>query len=308
MFEDFEIDCEALARWLSARHPACSDVKISDLRKSSGGFSNITVMGDLAWRRAGKPEKTGVVIRVQPNRAALFPDCDITVQYHCMEKLAGSDVPVPRLLGIELDATILGAPFYLMERIDGRVPPENPPYHVAGWLRDLSRDQQRSHWLAGLDAIALINRVDWKNRGFEFLLPSSGDTPLERTLAYYLKCLRWSEAQSRKYPHLHAAYAWLSKHKPRDEPVALVWGDAKLGNCIYCDGKLAGVLDWENVRLGNPVDDLSWWIMLDSSLCKGYDLPRLEGFPSCEESVAHWERASGFSARDLPYYEVLSAW
>jgi hypothetical protein len=48
--------------------------------------------------------------------------------------------------------------------------------------------------------------------------------------------------------------------------------------------------------------------MLDQSLCTGYGLPRLAGLPSREETVAHWERASGLSARDLPYYDVFAAW
>ena len=101
---------------------------------------------------------------------------------------------------------------------------------------------------------------------------------------------------------------WLEAHAPRHEAVSLSWGDAKLGNCVFKDGQLSGMLDWERPALANPVDDLSWWLMLDESLCTGYGVPRLAGLPSREETVAHWERASGFGAQDLPYYDVLSAW
>jgi aminoglycoside phosphotransferase (APT) family kinase protein len=92
------------------------------------------------------------------------------------------------------------------------------------------------------------------------------------------------------------------------EPVALLWGDAKLGNTLYHQGRVAAALDWEQAALGNPVDDLAWWLMLDQATSSGYGVPRLAGLPSREETVAHWEQASGCSARELPYYEVFAAW
>jgi aminoglycoside phosphotransferase (APT) family kinase protein len=107
---------------------------------------------------------------------------------------------------------------------------------------------------------------------------------------------------------LHAAYRWLLAHQPVDQPLALSWGDAKLGNCVFHQGRVAAALDWEMAALSNPVDDLAWWLMLDESLSTGYGLPRLPGLPSRAQSIARWERVSGHSARDLPYYEVFAAW
>src|SRR5690606_26617607 len=136
-----------------------------------------------------------------------------------------------------------------------------------------------------------------------------GRTALAQQLDYYRDAVEWAERLHRPYPHLHRAYQWLVENQPVDEPLALSWADAKLGNCVYHDdGRLVGVLDWEQATLASPVDDLAWWLMLDESLCTGYGLPRLAGLPSREETVAHWERASGFSARHLPYYDVFAAW
>ena len=118
-----------------------------------------------------------------------------------------------------------------------------------------------------------------------------------------------AESLQRPYPHLHAAHEWLVAHQPADEPLALSWGDAKLGNVVYADdGRVAGALDWEQATLASPVDDLAWWLMLDQSTSTGYGVPRLAGLPTREETIEHWERASGFSARHLPYYDVFAAW
>lgn len=308
MIGELERVAELLGRWLEGRHPACAPVRVTGLRRSEGGYSNVTVLGSLDWRQDGRPQSLDIVLRVQPPSSSVYPDCDVTRQYRVMQALAGSEVPVPVLLGLETDAALLGAPFYVMQRIEGRVPNENPLYHLQGWFHDLSHEELRRHWFSGIDTIAAVARVDWQARGLEFLRPPAGRTPLAQQLDYYREAVRWAESLGRPYPHLHGAGDWLVANQPADEPMALSWGDAKLGNCVYVDGRVVGALDWEQATLANPVDDLAWWLMLDESLCTGYGLPRLAGLPTREETVAHWERASGCSARDLPYYDVFAAW
>ncbi|MCU0969471.1 MAG: phosphotransferase family protein [Rubrivivax sp.] len=308
MIDDFDELARRLAAWLEERHPERAPVTVTKLERSDAGYSNVTVLGELAWMRDGAPQAQPVVLRVQPPLSSVYPDCDIVRQYRVMEGLAGSDVPVPRLLGLEADPARLGAPFFLMERIEGRVPNENPLYHLEGWFHDLSADERRRHWFSGIDTLAAVARVDWRARGLDELCPPAGQSPLERQLAYYRDAVAWAERLGRPYPHLHAAYAWLVANQPTDEPMALSWGDAKLGNCVYRDGRVVGALDWEQATLASPVDDLAWWLMLDESLSTGYGVPRLAALPAREETVAHWERTSGFSARHLPYYDVFAAW
>lgn len=308
MIDDLEQVAALLARWLAQRHPARAPVHVAGLKRSDGGYSNITVVGELRWTVAGTAQTLPIVLRVQPQAASVYPDCDIVRQYRVMQALEGSEVPVPRLLGLETDAALLGAPFFLMARIDGRVPNENPLYHLEGWLHELPTDELRRHWFSGIDTIAAVARVDWRARGLAFLLPPAGRTPLAQQLEYYRKAVAWAEELGRPYPHLRSAHAWLAANQPSDEPVALSWGDAKLGNCVYRDGRVVGALDWEQATLAHPVDDLAWWLMLDESLSTGYGVPRLAGLPAREETVAYWERASGCSARDLPYYDVFAAW
>lgn len=305
MLQDMTFVAEQLTHWLRTQGEAHSEV--SELRPSSGGYSNITLLGTL--RTPDGTSSRDIVVRIQPQGAAVYPDCDVQTQYRTMALLQNSGLPVPTLHGLETGTEPLGAPFFIMGRLPGRVPEENPLYHLEGWFNELTPDQQRQHWFAGVDGFAQLAQLDWQALGFDFLRPPPGTTPLQHQLAYYEHMLHWSEGLSgQPYELLRRGLKWLQQHQPQDEPIALSWGDAKLGNCVFQEGRLTGMLDWERPALANPVDDLSWWLMLDQSLCTGYGIPRLAGLPSREETVAHWEQASGFSARDLPYYDVFSAW
>lgn len=298
----------ALADWLGRRHADASAVAVSGLTQASGGYSNVTLTGELSWRRGGVPERGGIVVRMQPPGDAVFPDCDVARQYRTMQALAGSAVPVPALLGLQETASPIGAPFFVMRRVDGRVPNENPLYHQQGWLHDLDAGAQRAHWFAGIDTVAAVSRIDASAPAFDFLRPPPGVTPLAHGLAVGGRHLAWAERLGRPYPALRAAERWLLAHQPGEQAVALSWGDAKLGNCVFRDGRVVAALDWETAALSSPVDDLAWWLVHDESLSAGYGVPRLAGLPAREETVAHWERASGHHARDLDYYEVLAAW
>ena len=91
--------------------------------------------------------------------------------------------------------------------------------------------------------------------GLGFLQPPAGTTALARQLEYYRRAVLWAESLGRPYPHLHAGYRWLVANQPADNTLALSWGDAKLGNCVFRDGRLVAALDWELATLAHPVDD-----------------------------------------------------
>lgn len=299
---------DRLTAWLAVRHPDASNIRIPKVEPPGQGYSNETWMLDLVWERNGAQETRPLVLRLQPTGIGLFPEYELSIQYRCMEKLAGTDVPVPRLLGFAGPDSPLGPPFYLMERLPGRMVRENPLYHLEGWLHDLPASGQRAVWFAGIDAIARVNRLDWHTLGFDFLdRRSAGQSHLDEQLAGQRRFLGWVEAQAEPYPRLRRALEWLESHRPGEEAVGLCWGDSKIGNMLFEDERCVGLLDWEMARLGDPVDDLAWYITLDRALSAGYGVPRLPGFPPCAETVAHWEKISGRSARRLPYYEVLCA-
>jgi aminoglycoside phosphotransferase (APT) family kinase protein len=296
---------EKINRWLANKQS--DPQKVISLQAANGGYSNITLVGELNSSQA--LDSMGIVVRIQPEGAAVFPDCDVQAQYQTMRLLGLAGLPVPGLLGLEMDSDVVGAPFFIMHRIEGSVPNENPLYHLEGWFHDLPPAEIKQCWFSGIEGIAKLARLNWQDAGFDFLQPPNGQTALDHQIQYYKNMLNWSEQLSGKqYELLWRCLNWLNANKPTSDTLSLSWGDAKLGNCVFKAGQLTGMLDWERPALSNPVDDLSWWLMLDESLCTGYGVPRLAHLPSREQSIEHWERVSGFSAKDLPYYDVLSAW
>jgi aminoglycoside phosphotransferase (APT) family kinase protein len=98
-------------------------------------------------------------------------------------------------------------------------------------------------------------------------------------------------------------------HAPgEDEPVGVCWGDSRIGNMIFSEGACVAVLDWEMVTLGNPVQDLAWWLFLDRHHSEGMSVERLKGFPSHAETVARWQELTGYSAtaEQLAFYEIFA--
>ena len=313
--ERSELLRKKLRDWLQIQHPGYSDLNLSDFSAPEAGASNETLLFDIQWQEDGQTHERSLVARLQPEGPGVFPEYELDQQYRAMSLLADTDVPVPVLAGFESDTDVLGTPFYLMERIDGKVIQENPPYHMEGWFTELAPAERREIWENGLRAAATVNRQDWQALGFHYLdKPELGDTPLRQQLAYYRRFLDYAEGRGRPYEKLRACRDWLEANQPAEEPVALCWGDAKAANLLMDGLEVVGVLDWEMVRLGNPVDDLAWWITLDDSMSEGLatmvgmDIPKQPGLPGTGEMVALWESESGFSAEHLDYYLLLGAY
>lgn len=307
---DLEADGRKFLEWLKAKLPEAGDLRMSPLvAPQSSGFSNETLLFDLSWTQDGQPRSEAAVVRIQPVGYQVFPEYDLRLQFETMDKLGATDVPVPRMLWFEgEDDSIFGAPFYVMAQVQGRVPTDQPPYHAGGWLHDITPAEREAIWLGGFDCMARIHRVDLEAAGFAGLRrPELGPTPLAQEIAYYEKYYEWA-AEGRENPTLQAAHAWLVANQPADEPEALVWGDARIGNIIFDGTKPAAVLDWEMVSNGSPERDLGWAIFLDRHHSEGIETPRLEGFPSYEDTIAFYEERSGHRVKHLHYYQAFAGW
>jgi aminoglycoside phosphotransferase (APT) family kinase protein len=300
----------AFRRWLTAKLPGATGLELSELvAPQASAFSNETLLFDLAYSEDGRHRKESLVVRIQPTGFAVFPDYDMRAQFESMRLLAGTDVPVPRMVWLEPDdASIFGAPFYVMARVAGRVPGDRPPYTADGWLKQLAPAEQARIWWGGIESMAAIHNLDWRALGFGFVDKRElGKTGLDQQLAYYERYLRWT-ARGKPQPIAEAAWEWLQRHKPTDEPDSLVWGDARIGNILFDpDGtKVAAVLDWEMVTHGNGEEDLAWTIFLDRHHSEGMGLPRLPGFPSYEETIARYEELTGRKVRWQKFYAVFA--
>ena len=305
---DLERDRERLRGWLAARIPGAKDLEVSELRApQNSGFSNDTLLFEIAYAENGRAKREPLVARIQPTGFQVFPEYDMGLQFRTLELLARTDVPVPRARWLEAsDRSVLGAPFYVMDQVRGRVPPDNPPYHVTGWVTELSPEEREALWWGGIDCIAKIHRLDWRAAGFGFLdHPERGESALDQQLAYYADYLRWA-ADGREQPTAETAQAWLLENRPEPGPTVLSWGDARIGNILFDGTKPVAVLDWEMVGIGSPEMDLAWQLFLDEHHSAGIGQPRLPGFPSVEQTLRRYEEQSGFPVRHLHYYQVFA--
>jgi aminoglycoside phosphotransferase (APT) family kinase protein len=304
---DIDKTTHDLQTWLSEK--VGSVAKLNSLGgPENTGFSSDTLMFDASWETVTGPQNTPLVVRLEPSGFPIFPTYDITVQYRCMEKLGPVGVPVPRMLWLEEDASVVGSPFYVMERLDGRIPPDRPPYHMEGWFFDAAPDERARVWWSGLEAMAQVHNCDWKKLGFDFLdAPERGATGLSQQLDYYREFLDWA-LEGEKHPLFERGYQWLLDNRPAEEPVRLVWGDARIGNQIFSDGGCIAVIDWEMATLGDPAADLAWFLFVDRHHSDGIGVPRLEGLPGRDETIARWETLTGLDAHSsIDYYEMWAA-
>ena len=302
-----------LRQWFAERHSGAENIKITDFSiPENSGMSNITLLFDLAWRDGKGPHQQSYVARLQPTEGKLvFPEYDLSVQYRAMAGVQ-KQVPVPPLFGLEEDPAVIGTPFYVMEKVEGIVPPDMPPMHMAGWLCDDATPKQREHlWWKGVEAMCKVHEVDWKKAGFDFLNRTErAERALDQQLDYWGHYLRWAP-EGIPHPEYERGFQWFLDNKPPpDEDVGLCWGDSRMGNTMFTPDRkeVAAVLDWEMVTLGNRVQDLSYWVLLDQTLSVGMSVPRLEGMPDEDETVNFWARKTGLDSTHYLYYKFFALW
>ena len=301
-----------IARWLTARLPGVVGVEVGPISGPAfTGFSNETLLFDASWKIDGSEHVEALVLRVKPTQHTVFLESDFESQYRVLETLGThTNVPVPTMRWFEADDSYLGAPFFVMDRVDGRAPSDTPPYTLGGWLlEETTPEQRRTLVESGIDALAAVHAVDWRELGLGFLdKPNYGRLGFEQQLRYYEASYAWADPDREPPPIAAATLDWVREHAPTEDPeIALAWGDARINNQLFgSDCRVRAVVDWEMVTLADPMMDLGWWLFLDRHFHEGMPAPRMEGFPTRGEMIARYEAVSGRAARDLDFYEVFA--
>lgn len=297
---------DATAGWLRRALTARSLEIVHEDKPAMNGSSNETLIVDTRWVSAGGVDhEDAFVVRRLPKGFPLFHRYDLERQYRTMASLLGTDVPVPELVGLELDPGVLGEPFYVMRRIEGRPPPDLPPFTAVGWLLDSTPAEQAALYASSIEMLGRVHRLDPARLGLDFLRTGEASTGFGEQLLAAEHWFRWAAAD-RPQPILEATLAWLHAHRPSDPPAeGLNWGDARIGNMLYDGFDPVGVLDWEMAGIGPGEVDLGWWLFLNRHHSDGMGLAQLPGFPDDVTTVAMYEAALGRPARDVFYYDVF---
>lgn len=240
-----------LERFLAERLDAL--VRVTGLERGTEGFSQETFL--VAAETAGAPR--GFVVKREPIAGLLEP-YDLEPEFRVLHALSADPLPSPATPWFTRDPAILERPFYVMERLPGEVP---IPAARADGTGPFTDDERASLGPDVARALARLHAVDWRRLGFDFLgIPAGGTDAAARELR------RWEQRIARSGiapdPPLAEALRWLRRHVPAVDEVTLVHGDYRLGNFLVVreDGALhlGGILDWELVHLGDPLEDVAW--------------------------------------------------
>jgi aminoglycoside phosphotransferase (APT) family kinase protein len=248
--------------------------------------------------------------RLRPTGYTLYQEHDLETQWRVIDALhRHTDVPVPEIIGAHTSAegSPLGAPFFVMERIEGTAPADNPAYTVKGWVADASPVTQGLLYRRALDVLGRIHAVDWAGLGLGFLADSlANPVGVEAAMEHDRRFLEWVAA-GRSLPLYEAAMTWLRTNRPDDPDPVLTWGDARLGNMLFRDFRPVAVLDWEMVTLGAREADLGWWMYFNRLHTQGIGRPQLPGFPDEAETLACYHRLTGARLADVSFYLMRAA-
>ncbi|MEV6400711.1 phosphotransferase family protein [Streptomyces sp. NPDC051907] len=299
-------DPEELARrltsWLAARLPGA---KVSGVRApESNGMSSETLLFDIEHP---DPPVRACALRLaaDPDAYTVFPVYDMAEQYRTLRGVAEhTDVPVPRVLWLEEDPAALGAPFFVMERVEGRVPPDVMPYTYEGnWLHAASEAQR-----AALEesTVALIARLHDQYP----VEPGQGDT-LRRHVRGQRAYYAWVVEGLPRSPLIESGFDWLEAHWPKDAgETVLNWGDARIGNIVYDGFEPAAVLDWEMASLAPREVDLGWTVYLHrffQDLTVSFGQRGLPDFLRRDAVERRYAELTGHTPRDMDFYTLYAA-
>ena len=294
--EPLGVDTAGVANWFAANvEGAAPPLRYERI---TGGHSNLTyVVTDAVGNR--------FVLRRPPVGDLLATAHDVVREHDIMAAVAGTGVPVPRMLGACRQPEVTGAPFYVMAHVEGIV------LHTAEDAERLlpaaSGRQRAGETL--VDALVALHALEPDDVGLGGLSRKGGylDRQLKRWAA------QWDTYELDDLVGMPDLHAWLRANRPAESPARIVHGDCRLGNALLdSDGTVVAMLDWELCTLGEPLADVAYllrsWSTADARFGRSQLPSAGPGFPDAEELAARYASASGRSLHDLDYWMAFTAW
>jgi aminoglycoside phosphotransferase (APT) family kinase protein len=251
---------------------------------------------------------TGVVLR-RPPRGPLPPSAhDVLREARLLKALEPTPVRAPAVLAVCHDTDVIGAPFYVMEQVEGVVVTDTIPPAFD------NPEQRRRMSDELIDALVELHAVDWTTIGLEGFGKPTGY--LERQLRRFLGL--WEHNRTRDLPQVEEVGNWLRDNMPESPPATIVHGDYRLGNTMLASAapaRLVAIFDWEMATIGDPLADIGYlmihWLQADDAPVGSFALQAVTtqpGFPTRAEMIERYEQRSGRSMQALNWYVTLALW
>lgn len=285
---------EQVAAYLQHKMPDAREIAVSQLFRISGGASRETWSCDATWREGKARSGRGFILRRDPEASLL--ETERYVEFRVYQALQGSGVPVPEVFWLEAGPQWLERPFFVMARLAGETSPQKLlATNFDGKADDVAQQK--------IDILARIHAIDWQALGLDVLgVPESTAACAAREIDRWESIMR--EQALEPQPALELGIAWLRAHQPVAQKIALVHADYRTGNFLVDKGRISGVLDWEMVHLGDPLEDVAW-VCLRSWRWAGD--ARMGGLFSRDDFYRRYAEASGLTVdrEAVRFWEVL---
>jgi len=285
------VDPEPLQRWFGEHVDVAGTLSFEQI---VGGRSNLTfTVSDEAGGRW--------VLRRPPLGQVLATAHDMAREHRIISALAGSGVPVPGIIGLCEDAAVNGAPFYVMEFVEGMVV---RTHEEASALEPALLGRMGASLV---EVLARLHDLDVDAVGLSDFARREGY--IERQLKRWR--LQFEQSASRDIPQVPEVHDRLAACVPEQQGVGIVHGDYRLDNCMMSpDGGVAAVLDWELCTLGDVLADLAAMIAYGDQRAAGDVLlnASAEGYPSPDEVRDLYASHSGRDLGHLDFYLAFAHW
>ncbi|MHB8467840.1 MAG: phosphotransferase family protein [Acidimicrobiales bacterium] len=289
------VDVARLAAYVRSVAPVAGEIEVEVL---SGGQSNLTYLVS-----SGPHE---YVARRRPLGTVPSGAHDMEREYRVLAAIADSGLPVPRVYGYSDDEAVLGAPFYLMDRVHGSV------FHARRDVEGLTESQGRDISIASIDVLADLHRIDYTAVGLDDL--GRPDGFVRRRIGRWLD--QWERNPHRDHPLVEPLGATLLDRAPAKGDSTLVHGDFRLGNMIIrteAPVRVAAILDWEMSTLGDPLTDLAhllvYWEPSRGRLThESQEIASHPGFLAATELADRYARSTGRDLSGLDVYLAFEHW
>jgi aminoglycoside phosphotransferase (APT) family kinase protein len=264
------------------------------------GHSNVTYL----VRREG-----GEWVLRRPPRPPLPPSAhDVLREAFLLRSVQDAAVRTPRVLLTCDDEGVIGAPFYVMEKVEGHVLTSSIPPQLD--------DEANRRGIAEelIDALAELHAVDWRACGLEGYGKPTGY--LDRQLRRFGGL--WEHNRTRELPTMERLVEWLTANKPQSGEATIVHGDYRLGNTMFAPDappRLVAIFDWELATIGDPLADVGYLVATyaqpddpENTLFSLGAVTKSPGFPTREQLIARYEEKTGRSMSDVRWYTTLAMW
>ncbi|MBK3392904.1 phosphotransferase family protein [Psychrobacter sp. M9-54-1] len=299
--EGEELDAKAVSNWL--REQGVDVEGDPTVTQFSGGASNWT----YRLQYEGEGDSQDLILRRPPKGTKAKSAHDMVREYTVQKALKDAYPYVPKMVALCTDEDVIGADFYVMERMEGIIPRANLPKGV-----DLNEAQTRELCTNVIDALIELHEVDYTKYP-DLVNLGRGEGYCERQVTGWDK--RYVKAKTPNVPSFALVRQWLGKHTPADSKTCVIHNDWRFDNVILAADdptKVIGVLDWEMATLGDPLMDLgsalAYWIEEDDNIIMQQSRRQpthLKGMMTRDEVVAYYLKKTGLKIDNWTFYEVF---